>query len=266
VGGEPGARVSSEGHADRLQDCDQSTGAPGIRGDQFGQALREDAADACRITADEFPHRQLDAHGQDPPGQVLQAALIPAMHRGRGRGTPRTACTRGGRRELELEPLRLRGHGIEMRGARGREEHLYTGGDIGRPEHLSRLEEERRRDREAHGLSGLQVADQLGRRRLLDRQIGRLGALQDLVHIDGGASVGVERAWPIGHEALSLDIHFRGIHRGEPTRGREGRNPSAERLDQLWLGEHDEGVRTRSGHRHEGVVQLLSTVQLHDVQ
>jgi hypothetical protein len=34
----------------------------------------------------------------------------------------------------------------------------------------------------------------------------------------------------------------------------EGCNPSAERRDQLRLGEHDEGVRTRAGHRRKGVV------------
>ena len=51
-------------------------------------------------------------------------ALIPAMHAGRGHGTQGTARAWGGRRELELESFQLHGHGIEMHGARGREERL----------------------------------------------------------------------------------------------------------------------------------------------
>jgi hypothetical protein len=100
------------------------TGAPSMHGDQRGQALREDAADAGGIAAHEFAHGQPDAHREVPPGEVRQVALIPAMHLGRGHGTQGTARAWGGRRELELESFRLHGHGIEMHGARGREERL----------------------------------------------------------------------------------------------------------------------------------------------
>ena len=43
---------------------------------------------------------------------------------GHTRRQPQAGRARGGRRELELERLRLHGHGIEMRGARGWEERL----------------------------------------------------------------------------------------------------------------------------------------------
>ena len=62
AGREPGACVPSQGHADGLQGRDQLTSAPSVHGDQRGQALREDAADACGIAAHEFAHGQPDAH------------------------------------------------------------------------------------------------------------------------------------------------------------------------------------------------------------
>src|SRR5438093_93421 len=56
---------------------------------------------------------------------------------------------------------------------------------------LVRPEQHRPRDRQAERLGGLQVDHQLELRGLLDREIAGLGALEDLVHIDGGASDGV---------------------------------------------------------------------------
>jgi hypothetical protein len=122
AGGEPGARVPSQGDADGLQGRGQSTGIPGIHGNQLGHARREHAVDACGLAAHECLHRQLDAYGQGPPRQVRQMALIPAMHGSRGRGTQRTARARGGRRALEFKRLRRHGHTIEMHGAGGWEE------------------------------------------------------------------------------------------------------------------------------------------------
>src|SRR2546425_2133521 len=58
--------------------------------------------------------------------------------------------------------------------------------------------------RDSEGLGGLQVEDQVELRRLLHRQVGGLGPLEDFVHIDGSAAVEVERAWPIGQEAARL--------------------------------------------------------------
>jgi hypothetical protein len=124
AGREPGACIPSQGDANGPQGRDQSTGAPSRHGDQRGQALREDVSGACGRAAHECAHRQPDAHRKAPPGEVCQVALIPAMHPGRGHGTQRTARARGGRRELDLERLRLHGHGIKMHGARGWEQRL----------------------------------------------------------------------------------------------------------------------------------------------
>ena len=59
-------------------------------------------------------------------------------------------------------------------------------------DHLIRPLQKRRRDRQAEGLGGLEVDDQLELRRLLDGQLGGLGALENLVH-EGCGTVGVAR-------------------------------------------------------------------------
>jgi hypothetical protein len=63
-------------------------------------------------------------------------------------------------------------------------------------DHLIRPPEERRRDRQAEGLRGLEVDHQLELGGLLDGEIAGLGALEDLVDVDGGMAklVGVVRA------------------------------------------------------------------------
>ena len=52
---------------------------------------------------------------------------------------------------------------------------------------LIRPRQHRRRDREAERFGGLQVDHELELRGLLDGQVGGLGALEDLVDVDGGA-------------------------------------------------------------------------------
>src|SRR5262245_30424643 len=78
------ARLAAEGHADRLQDGDQPLGLAGIDGDELGHPLREKAAWAARISAHEFPHRELEANRTRAPREVRQVALVAAVHRGRG--------------------------------------------------------------------------------------------------------------------------------------------------------------------------------------
>src|SRR6266566_9286937 len=70
-----------------------------------------------------------------------------------------------------------------------------------------RLEEERRRDREAERLGGLEVNAQLELDGLLHRQVGGRGAFEEPIHVVGGAIVQVGTPCPIGHEATGLWIH-----------------------------------------------------------
>ncbi len=52
-------------------------------------------------------------------------------------------------------------------------------------DHLGRLEEEGWRDGQVEGLGRLEVDDELKRHGLLHRQVGRLGAFEDLVDVEG---------------------------------------------------------------------------------
>jgi hypothetical protein len=71
-------------------------------------------------------------------------------------------------------------------------------------DHLGRLEEERRRDRQAQSLGGLEVDDELERRGLLERQVGGAGAVQDLVYSRGRAAIVRGNGWSLAYEAAGL--------------------------------------------------------------
>src|SRR5215813_14055002 len=86
----------------------------------------------------------------------------------------------------------------------------------GLPDHLIRLEEEHRGDCQSEGLGGLEVEDQLKLHWLLNGQVGRLGPLQDLVHIGGRAAEEVRQAWSIAYQATGLHKFFPFVHGWQP--------------------------------------------------
>ena len=57
---------------------------------------------------------------------------------------------------------------------------------------LIRPQQQRRRDGEAERLGDLEVDDQLELRRLLYGQVGRLCALENLIHVDGSMSANLK--------------------------------------------------------------------------
>jgi hypothetical protein len=109
VSGEPSPGLPTQGHTDGAQRRHEPLGFPGIRRHEGWQALREDAAFAARVLAHEFAHRQLDVDRARAPGQIGQAALVTAMHRGRGHGAAWAACTTRRCRQLELHDFPLYG-------------------------------------------------------------------------------------------------------------------------------------------------------------
>src|SRR5690348_1576427 len=68
-------------------------------------------------------------------------------------------------------------------------------------DHFVGTGEERLRHGEAERRRSLEVDHQLEFGRLLDRQIGRLGALQDLVHVDGATASYIDTVRPEAQEA-----------------------------------------------------------------
>jgi hypothetical protein len=78
---------------------------------------------------------------------------------------------------------------------------------------LIRLRQQRWRNCDAEGLGGLEVDHQLELGRLFDGEVGRLGALEDLVYKSRGRPDAGTRVRPVRHEAPGLHILPGPIHR-----------------------------------------------------
>src|SRR5262245_43563148 len=80
-------------------------------------------------------------------------------------------------------------------------------------DHSVRSRQHIRRNREPDLFSRLQIDDEFELRRLLHRQIGRLGSLQDLVHEICDAPVAVREVRPVRHEPANVYISSAAVHR-----------------------------------------------------
>ena len=69
-----------------------------------------------------------------------------------------------------------------------------------------------RRDREADLLGRLEIDHQLKFDRLLDGEIGRLGSLQNFVHVDNDPPVTVREIGPVVHEPAGIYTFAIGEH------------------------------------------------------
>src|SRR5262249_57737378 len=117
--------------------------------------------------------------------------------------------------------------------------------------------QERRRDGQPERLGGLEVDDQLERGRLLDWQIGGLGALEDFVDIDGGASGLLEEVRYIGHQATLTNVVLVLEHRGEPETNRRVQDPPAVKEEERII-QREERIGTLSHQGGQGSLELLN--------
>src|SRR5262245_16219304 len=72
--------------------------------------------------------------------------------------------------------------------------------------------EHRRWDRQAEGLGGLEIDHQLERCRLLNREVGGLGAFEDLVDVISRAAKHVRKTGRVGYQAAC-------VHEVSPSEG-----------------------------------------------
>src|SRR5262249_18541206 len=94
-------------------------------------------------------------------------------------------------------------------------------------DHLVGARQERLRDRQAERLSGGEIDDKIKLGRLLDRDVTRLRAAQNLVDIIGGASILVRDAWSIGHQTSRFDVLPQTVHRRQSRAQRQGADANA---------------------------------------
>src|SRR5258707_15389820 len=88
-------------------------------------------------------------------------------------------------------------------------------------DYLIRPQQERLWDRQAEGLGGLEVDDQLELGGLLDGQVAYLGTLEDPVDVGRRAPEEIGHIGPVGHEAARPRVFCEAEHRGQLTLVRE---------------------------------------------
>src|SRR5207245_5241188 len=132
-------------------------------------------------------------------------------------------------------------------------------------EHVVGPQQECLLDREAERLGGLQVDDQLELRRLLDREVGRLGPLENLVSVDGGTPEAFGDVWRVGHEAAGLR-ELPGPKDGRQlVLLRKVRDESSVSRRQR-IEEHREGIWSLLLKHCERACQVVSVPHLHELE
>src|SRR4030095_10549376 len=105
----------------------------------------------------------------------------------------------------------------------------------------------------------LEVDEQLELDRLLDREVTRLGPLDDLVHEGGRATEVVGHVHSIGHQAPDLDRLAKGEHAWQPSPGREIHDESSTG-ERRGTRRDEERLDPGATDQREGLVELLGRV------
>src|SRR5262244_657557 len=174
-----------------------------------------------------------------PPGwwRSMQPVPLPADRHDRpfpAAAPPRRPARRGGRRSRHRGML-----------------------DVSLLDHLIGSGEERRRDCEPEGFGGLEVDDELEYGRLLDGEICRFRALQDLVHVASGAPGLLEEVRYIGHQTTLTSVVLVLEHRREPELNRRVQDPPAVKEEERII-QREERIGTLSRQGGQGSIELLN--------
>src|SRR5262249_27891412 len=132
-------------------------------------------------------------------------------------------------------------------------------------DYLIRSQQQRWRDGEAERLGRLEVDHELELRGLLDGQIGRLRALENLIDVGGGAPPDIRQARAVRHEPPALDIFPQAVCCGHVTGCCEVCEPCAMKLKHR-VGHDDECLRALLGHRRERALELGGLLGLEELE
>jgi hypothetical protein len=127
---------------------------------------------------------------------------------------------------------------------------------VGLFDDLAGLGENRDGDREAERLSRLQVDDEVEGRRLLDRKITRVFALENAIHVNRGATKILRDVRTIRHETARLRIFALGIDRGQ-RHGRDALDDRGALIPEQCASQDDERGDAASLSMAAGISTLL---------
>src|SRR5216684_6169112 len=128
-------------------------------------------------------------------------------------------------------------------------------------DHLVSLGKQRGRHGEAERIRGPAIYDEFELGRLLDREVGGLGPLQDLVHESGSAPVEDDEARAVGHQAPIVRELAKAIHGREAAAGSQGHDPGSMRKSEGVI-EGDEGLSVASRGSGERRLEALGSADL----
>src|SRR5438034_399862 len=125
--------------------------------------------------------------------------------------------------------------------------------------------QQRRRDRQAERLGGLEVDDELELLGLLDGHVAGLGPFEDLVLVACGTPKQVRNVGSISQKAASIHSFPPWVHCWQPVLRCEVCEASSltEEHDAC---QHTQAARMRSGHFREGPVEIGGTSRLNDLK
>src|SRR5499433_2409285 len=99
--------------------------------------------------------------------------------------------------------------------------------------HLIRPRQQRGRDREADGLGGLEVDDQLECGGLPDGKITGLRAFEDAVNVAGSLPPHISLVWPISDQAAPPHVDTKLVH-GRKSMAQHKFVDAVEVLSEIW--------------------------------
>src|SRR5437899_7711746 len=121
---------------------------------------------------------------------------------------------------------------------------------------LIRAPQQRRRDHEAERPGGLEVDHQLVLGRLFDWEFRGLGALENLVHVGGGAPKQIGKVRSIGHKAPGIDKLPPWVHCRQPVLCPQV-NKASSPTKKHGPNQHSKSTRTALGHVLKGPSKTL---------
>src|SRR5262249_17228340 len=123
-------------------------------------------------------------------------------------------------------------------------------------EDLIGLKEEEGGDRETHGLRGFEVDDEPKARRLLERQVGRLGPFENAIDERGHPAEAFVQIRAIRHQAAVPHEVVDLIDGRELLGGGERKYPLAVEQGER-VSDHQDGVRPLALHRRKGLLEIV---------